>query len=264
MKTIDINECHAILLDLAKELHRLCVKHDIPYVMLGGTMLGAIRHKGFIPWDDDMDFGIPRKYFKDFISIAEKELKPGCCIKSRFNSSLINLDVLKLENSRTVIEEKHNELATEKIGINIDIFPLDYGNGKSSYLSRNALIFNMVRIVSFEYSKDSSVPYPKRMLVKLAKILKPISPNFLSNYVEKNSKRYENGDFLTNYYGLYKFREIVPKKIWGTPCLYQFEDTEFYGVENYDAYLSHFYKSYMELPPENKRHSHLENAFWKD
>ncbi len=264
MKTIDINECHAILLDLAKELHRLCVKHNIPCIMIGGTMLGAIRHKGFIPWDDDMDFGIPRKYLKKFISVAEKELNPIYRLKSRFNSNLIYLDVLKLEDSRTIIEEKHNELATGKIGINIDIFPLDYGNGSHSFFSRNSFIFNMIRLVTFEYSNDSNIPFPKNLLVRLAKILRLVSPDFLSNYVEKNNKRYDNGNFLTNYYGLYKFKEIVPKELWGTPRLYKFENTEFLGAENYDAYLTHFYKNYMELPPENKRHTHLENAYWKE
>ena len=264
MRTIDINECHAILLDLAKELHRLCVSHNIPYVMIGGTMLGAIRHKGFIPWDDDMDFGIPRKYFKEFISIAEKELNPNYRLRNRYNSKLIHLDMLKLEDARTTIEEKHNELATEKIGINIDIFPLDYGNGSHSLFSRNTLIFNMIRMVTFEYSNDSNISYPKKIIVKLAKILKPVSPDFLSNYVEKNSKRHENGSFLTNYYGLYKFKEIVPKKLWGTPQPYKFEDAEFFGPECYDAYLCHFYKKYMELPPENKRHTHLERAYWNE
>lgn len=264
MKAIDINECHAILLDLAKELYRICAKHDIPCVMLGGTMLGAIRHKGFIPWDDDMDFGIPRKYFKHFISIAKKELNPNYCLRDRFNTSLIHLDVLKLEDARTIIEEKHKEMTTEKLGINIDVFPLDCGNGSHSFFSRNMLIFNMIRAVTFEYSKDADIPFPKKMIVKLVKFLKPISPDFLSSYVERNTKRYENDDFLNNYYGLYKYKEIVSKKIWGTPRLYQFEDTEFFGAENYDAYLTHFYKNYMELPPENKRHTHLKNVYWRE
>src|SRR5574344_2038504 len=129
MEKIDIDECHQILLDVAKDFHKICVKNGIPYYMLGGTMLGAIRHKGFIPWDDDMDFGIPREYYKTFINIAEQELKPQFLLKSRFNTSYIKLDVLKLEDTRTVIEEKDCDLATEKIEVNIDGSTLFNGQG---------------------------------------------------------------------------------------------------------------------------------------
>ena len=63
-KTISLPECHNILLNIAIDFHNTCAKHNIPYYMLGGTQLGAVRHKGFIPWDDDMDFGVPRMYFE--------------------------------------------------------------------------------------------------------------------------------------------------------------------------------------------------------
>lgn len=263
MKTIDIEECHSILLELAKELHRICLTHNIPCVMLGGTMLGAIRHKGFIPWDDDMDFGIPREYYKTFINIAEQELKPQFRLKSRFNTSYIKLDVLKLEDTRTVIEEKDCDLATEKIGVNIDIFPLDNGNGSKWVFSRNWFIFNMVRLVTFEYPCASKFPFPKNLIVKIVKLFKPISQNFLASFVEKNNYKFSDGAYLCNYYGLYKFKEILPKEIWGTFQLYKFENTNFFGPEKYDLYLKQFYKNYMNLPPEDKRHTHLENAFWK-
>ena len=74
MKKLNIEECHARLLKIAEIFDIICKDNGIPYYMLGGTMLGAIRHKGFIPWDDDMDFGVPRKYYKDLIDIFDKKL----------------------------------------------------------------------------------------------------------------------------------------------------------------------------------------------
>ena len=72
----DIKECHEILLGIAKQFVEICDKHNIKYYMLGGTMLGAVRHKGFIPWDYDMDFGVMRKDFDALMSALNKELPP--------------------------------------------------------------------------------------------------------------------------------------------------------------------------------------------
>ena len=83
MRPIDIEEAHHILLDIAKAFTKVCDENNIPYYMLGGTMLGAVRHKGFIPWDDDMDFGVPREYYDLLINVLEKELPSPyrCCLK---------------------------------------------------------------------------------------------------------------------------------------------------------------------------------------
>ena len=74
MKRIGIDEIHARVLAIAKEFDKICTRHQIPYYMLGGTMLGAIRHKGFIPWDDDMDFGVPIAYYDQLEEILKEEL----------------------------------------------------------------------------------------------------------------------------------------------------------------------------------------------
>ena len=71
----NVEEIHHILLNIAAAFHQICIKHDIPYCMLGGTMLGAVRHKGFIPWDDDMDFAVPREYYEKIIELLEQELQ---------------------------------------------------------------------------------------------------------------------------------------------------------------------------------------------
>ena len=114
----------------------------------------------------------------------------------------------------------------------------------------------------------SSFPIHKRLVAKTIKIL--FSFRSLSYWKEWLLKWHfklldelhaTGNDAMINFVSLYREKECVSKEIWGTPTLYKFEDTEFYGVENYDAYLSHLFGDYMTLPPENERHFHGDSFF---
>ena len=97
LKKITLAECHKELLHIATAFDQICQKHHIPYYMLGGTILGAIRHNGFIPWDDDMDFGIPRPYFNQFIALAEQELPPKYKLITSKNSPALKKGFIKIQ-----------------------------------------------------------------------------------------------------------------------------------------------------------------------
>ena len=128
MKEIDnIEVIHTILLETAKVFHSICMDNKIPYFMLGGTMLGAIRHKGFIPWDDDMDFGVPRPYYNQLLQILERELPyPYRCCTYK-NHQGVFAAFIKIDDSRTVAKDPRVRLPIkDQIGVNIDVFPLDY------------------------------------------------------------------------------------------------------------------------------------------
>ena len=127
LRRIDMAECHQILLQIAACFDQLCNKHDIPYYMLGGTMLGAIRHQGFIPWDDDMDFGIPRPYFDTFIQYAERELPAAYEVLTRHNAPAIQKGLIKIQlKGSKLIEKVFGDNDTQFFnGIAIDVFPLD-------------------------------------------------------------------------------------------------------------------------------------------
>ena len=111
MTRIDIEEVHHRILNIAEAFDKICAEHDIPYYMLGGTMLGAIRHKGFIPWDDDMDFGVPYEHYNRLISILEKELPRGmrCCTFE--NSKAVVYPFMKIEDTETCIEQERKYAA---------------------------------------------------------------------------------------------------------------------------------------------------------
>ena len=127
MKKIGIEEVHSRLLAIAKVFDDICTRHNIPYYMIGGTMLGAIRHKGFIPWDDDMDFGVPIEYYKELIDTLENELPyPYRCCTYK-NHPAVLFTYFKIEDQSTCIDDAAIYLPLEdKLGINIDIFPLNH------------------------------------------------------------------------------------------------------------------------------------------
>ena len=125
MKKIEnIEELHVILLDMAKVFHQICKQEEIPYYMVGGTLLGAIRHKGFIPWDDDMDFGVPRFYYDRLKDALRKNLPNYYSVLDK-EDGIIATGFFKLVDNRTVHSHKWEESPGQQFGVNIDIFPLD-------------------------------------------------------------------------------------------------------------------------------------------
>ena len=142
----DLKIIHEILLKIAESFHQVCENNKIQYYMLGGTMLGAIRHKGFIPWDDDMDFGVMAEDWPKLIEALNKDLPQYYRIRDIKNTKGISNPSIKIEDVRTIIRESDKAGESDVIGINIDIFPLNYTNGKKSFFSKNGIIENLTFI----------------------------------------------------------------------------------------------------------------------
>lgn len=259
-RQILIGELHGILLDEIKIIHKIFVENNVPYYMLGGTMLGAIRHKGFIPWDDDMDIGIPRAYFVEAINLLKKELPPCYKVRSINDCNAITTELIKVENVETIITEKSKHDLSFELGVNIDIFPLDKAKNNSlTPFSRNRMIQRLGKLNGMRLhptTKFSCIISPvirillfftrRDFIVRIRRKLFPV-----------------NGDFIMNYYGAWGFKECIPATFFGNPQLYDFEDTQLLGVSNFDGYLSCLYGDYLKLPPENKRHVHIDNVQYK-
>lgn len=253
-------ELHAILLDLGKLFHNICVKHDIPYYMLYGTMLGAVRHKGFIPWDDDMDFGVPREHYEKLKEILNKELSREYGILTVEKSDVLLVDIIKIQDKRTVINELYKENIKEKFGINIDIFPIDSSHGSIRKIRMKDF---MLRIAMYRFLSSKKRNSIKKIIAFILKIVlfwlnKRMIINIMNKFFIEN-----DGMYMISNYGAWGTREIVNKEYIGKPVLYDFESTQFYGVENAHGYLSSLYGDYMQLPPEGKRHIHITGMYWK-
>lgn len=261
MERIGIDEIHARVLAIAKEFDQICTRHHIPYYMLGGTLLGAIRHKGFIPWDDDMDFGVPIEYYKELIRILESELPNPyrCCTFKNHPAILYNY--MKIEDHSTCIDDKAISLPLEqKLGVNIDVFPLNVctlGGKAERKVRKKEDLLGMIYQESFAH--------PNSRLRKIAKkcfqLIYGKNPRKLQEEIDRMLFSIHQGDYLGNLFGRWAEKEIVPIEWYGSSKRYEFEDTSFIGLEDYDKYLTRLYGDYLKLPPENKRVAHVENVY---
>lgn len=265
MEQLTINDIHQSLLGIAKELHRICVKYNIPYYMLGGTMLGAIRHKGFIPWDDDMDMGVPREYYDVLRHLLEQEMDRRYNIISE--EWITPIAYYKIQDTYTISFPQSIKEGSSSVSLNIDIFPLD-----TCTLDNNILrpIYKRQRqlnaIHNACFTNMNTFPLYKRLPMLIFRSLFHYSrERWLTEFKELEARLRTSGNGgLVNFSGIYKIKEVLDKEIFGTPRLYSFEDTELYGPEKADAFLLQIYGDYMKLPSEDKRRIHSTKVYYKD
>lgn len=254
-----IGDVQVILLNIAKEMHRILTAHKIPYFMVAGTLLGAVRHNGFIPWDDDMDFGIKRDYFWKAIEILKKELPfPYKCI-SYHNSKICIQEACKIMDMSTRIHEP-DDYSGEEEGLFIDLFPFDYCDGKHGIFSKYMVAKSLIRLQNFRFTHLYG---RNRILKTISYIIKillfpldyKVIPSVKGKYLEKIE-----GEYMIPYDSIYGKKEIIPAYVFEKLTLMSFEDTFLFGLEEADTYLRFVYGNYMLLPPDEKRHTHLVNA----
>lgn len=251
MENETLKRLQAMELDILKEVDSICRKNTIKYYLIGGTLLGAVRHKGFIPWDDDIDIVMPRKDFICFEKVCEKELRKDLTLKNSKNSSNY-LTHTKVEKKKTVfISKEQNELNIgQDNGISIDIFPLDSGDKK--YISLYEFKQKMMYKIN-EYLMVENYHLKKRKIHFLLSVL----PN--SFYVYLRDKIIKGkGNYYLNYGSQYGVRkQCIPKEFFEPRIELEFEKHFFYAPNNFDYCLERIFgDDYMVLPPVEKRIAH--------
>lgn len=254
-------------LELLKAFLKICKKHNLRYFMLGGTFLGAVRHKGFIPWDDDIDIGMPRKDYKKFISFAKTEFKDNLSILNYKDGTSYDKYFIKIIDKN--IKFKRNDSINNDKFFNlwIDIFPLDgMPMGYISFkIHQFRLLFNRLLL---QYSKFKTGVNIKKKRGFLEFLLIKFG-YFVSKFIKFNTIKqlnkidylltkydYESSKFVVNFMGAYKFKEMFEKIIYEDVVEYDFEDLKLFGPRNYDLVLTQMYGNYMEPPAESQRFSH--------
>lgn len=255
MKDIDTNKLQLKLLDIMVEFHKVCIQHNLRYYLLGGSMLGAVRHKGFIPWDDDMDVGMPREDYEKFLKLPQDVWPNNLQVNTPYISKNWIIPFSKLVDTNTTLVE---EGITGPVvgGIYLDVFPLDGAGNNMLHAKFRYMIFAIKRrLIVYNLIKEEKSNPLEKLIQKYAK---KQNAEKLHIKLEKWMKKinYDNSKIIGNYAGAWGTNEFMIKDIMGKPKLYQFEEHSFYGVNNYDDYLTSLYGDYMELPPMNKRVSH--------
>lgn len=261
LRKLSIDECKKISLDILIDLDKFCKDNNITYFLACGTLLGSIRHKGFIPWDDDIDVMMPRKDYNRFLNEYKNDnyrlLKP-CEGK---------LYYAKLYDNRTIKYEPIYDYKKYKpIGVDIDIFPLDG-------------IVNDKKIIEKLYKKEcflemllrlSNQPifYRKNPIKAINRIIpRIIGSKNIVKMIEKNAQTYsyEESDYVVRMRrSTNGFTGALPKNVYEVENGI-FENNSFSIPKGYDEWLKAFYGDYMTLPSEEKRKpSHISECYYKD
>lgn len=257
----NIEELKRVEYDLLKKFVSVCDDNNLKYFLLGGTLLGAVRHKGFIPWDDDIDVGMPRKDYEKFIKIAPSQLPEYIFLQTNETDSEYPQNFAKLRNCNTTFIESSVKNLKINHGIYIDIFPLDaFPNNKL----RQKIILFKSKLLSLRISelytikKTNNIKNTRnKLIVNLMKIFYP-SPYDAVKAKEKLNRNYENvkTDYLVNFSGAWGEREISLSKWFDETVKLQFENDMFCCPKNYDEYLKQIYGDYLQLPPPEQRVTH--------
>ena len=257
----ELSDVQAIIWDILKELKPYLERHRIPYFMLGGTLLGAVRHRGFIPWDDDIDIGIPREYYDVFLKKVGKELPEHLKLRTFRNSRVHHYYFARIVDTRHFIR-RHGSEETRDEEVWIDVFPLD-GMPRQKLIrliheARLMAVRMIYHISCFDRVnlKRPGRPLSERIVIKFVQLTGFGRNADTRRQLEKLDKLlkkypYRGSPYVVNFMGQYKLREMFPKWYYGKGKMYAFEDTELPGPVHADKVLRQMYGDYM-TPPENK------------
>ena len=250
----DLKLLHSRMLDILSAIDEVCRKYNLRYYLIAGTMLGAVRHKGFIPWDDDADICMPHSDYDKLIAHCKEWLPEQNELVSAENAEDYPLPFAKIQDSHTtIIERAHLRYLG---GVYIDVFPLaGVPDGKLAqrwHCFKYKLFCKLLYFTSrdpYRHGRGpgSWVPLICRKLFTVEGLQKRIR-RLLKKY-----DFYECDKVLCFDDG---FKSIVDKEVFGTPKPYIYEDRQLLGIVDYDTLLSRMYGTYMELPPIEKQRQH--------
>ena len=255
----ELTQLQACLLEMLDWLHHVCQEEGIRYYIIGGTMLGAMRHGGFIPWDDDVDVGLPRPDYEHFIQLMNARTgrytietpystQPDYCYNY---SKLYDTTTTLVESGRFAI----------KRGVFIDVFPIDgIGDTADEARSRYRVIKRLkLFLIARRRTIHSGVSLHKRVAIFLAQAL-PISLAMERKLAQKldalcAERDYDTSRYVGNLLGAYHEKEIVPRSLFGRPTPVSFESITVMGLQCPDEYLESIYGDWKTPPDEKHRHT---------
>lgn len=259
----ELRKLQMVELELLEEVHRICEKCGIHYNIIAGTLLGAVRHGGFIPWDDDADVALLRPEYEKFRRACQTELDTTrFYFQDHRNTPGYRWGYGKLRRKDTLFLRNNQEHMPYEQGVFIDVFPLDYV--PNNYVLRSLHNFKCFTYRKFFWSEVGRIADKSKFMRTVYGIMSKVPEKKLKNsfnrFVEKTNKK------KTNWVRILTFP--TPNKEYGYRTKWYessndivFEGITFKGIKEYDEYLSFKFGNYMELPSEEQRKVHPVSKF---
>lgn len=251
----DLEKLKSLQLEMFKIFIKICDKYSLRYYLNGGTCLGAVRHKGFIPWDDDIDVGMPRPDYERFMEIAESELPDCYFLQNSKTDPDFPMGFAKIRACNTTFIESTVSHLNINHGVYFDIFPLDGYCTKPLFKLKRKLY---VIAVSKIFNNKSAKKGLKKFIVG---ILSSLIPDYRvardKLIILTSGCSYDKYEMVANYYGAWGEKEVFPReKCLGEGSVGMFEGISVVLPADPDDYCTRLYGDYMKLPPEDKRVTH--------
>lgn len=248
------------LLDILKSIDQVCKEHDLRYYLAAGTMLGAVRHGGFIPWDDDIDICMPRSDYDCLMRHASEWMpQPYEILCAEYNSDYPSDFAKVVDSSTTLIERQHHRYVG---GLYVDVFPLDTISASPVIQRIQTWQYSLLKKCLYLLCRD---PYKNGhgpsswlpLILQHTTDTRTIIRHLLR--LQQQWSDSESGLIIDHDF---RRRGIMPQSVYGTPRPIDFEGYTFCGVAQPHLYLTHLYGDYMTIPPVEQRHQH--NFYYLD
>lgn len=266
----DLQHLKRVFLEMYKDIYAVCCKYGLTVMLNGGTALGAVRHQGFIPWDDDFDLMLPREDYNKLIEVFDAELGDKYDISvPRPNKRSLAL-FMRVMKKGTIVRSVVTDEVGDPCGIAIDIHPIDRMPDNKFCRNLKCKLLNLIRILAlsvniykrknkqfkavFMYSWSTKIYYWVRWTIGL--VCSVFGRDNWYRFFVRVSSSSKGEKYICIPSCALCEKELQPREVFFPPRKAVFEGLEVYIPNDYDAYLRKQYGDYMTLPPEEKRQRH--------
>lgn len=266
----DLQHLKSVFLGMYKDIYAVCSKYNLTVMLNGGTALGAVRHQGFIPWDDDLDLMLPREDYNKLIEVFDAELGEKYDLSVPGPNRTSDALFMRILKKGTIMRGVGSEKKESSCGIRIDIHPIDRMPDNKFCRDLKCKLLNLIRICAlsvnlyqqkskefkavFMFSRSTKIYYWVRWSIGLVCSIFG-RDNWYRFFVRVSSSSKGEKYICIPSCALCE-KELQPREVFFPPRKAVFEGLEVYIPNDYDTYLRKQYGDYMTLPPEEKRQRH--------